>query len=143
MLSVDICVSVRARGSARWGWALTVLPVGGCVSAVPRGCGPERVGAWPCGGRGARALGRAAARARRPAARARLGSGSEGDRGVREEIELRKTNDRGPRAAASTIYSDYGLATPILRACAVRSLTSGACAPGRALTLLRTRPLEP
>ena len=54
MLSVDICVSVRARGSARWGWALTVLPVGGCVSAVPRGCGPQRVvGAWPWGWGGA------------------------------------------------------------------------------------------
>ena len=57
------------------------------------------------------------------------------------------TVDRGPARAAAfhskSIYSDYGVATPILRACAVRSLTSGACAPGRALTLLRTRPLEP
>ena len=44
------------------------------------------------------------------------GTRASGGRGVREEIELRKTNDRGPapasRAAAFplTIYSDYGLA---------------------------------
>ena len=53
MLSVDICVSVRARGSARWGWALTVL-----AALWAAACTRVWVGVWA--GRGACAAPRGA-----------------------------------------------------------------------------------